>query len=383
MTSTDLAVVDEPDGAGALVLPSGNLGMLDQLESWMKSASIAQKLAAVLCHGPFAPKGFRGVPEATATAILAGMELGFSPSRALRSFHVVESNATLSAESMRALVTAKGHEIKVIRGTDGATVRARRKGTTEWLEVTFTIEDAITAELVGRDPKTGKLVGARDNWRKYPITMCGNRATTQMCKDNFADVIGGMDGFEEMQDLDPASIRVEAEIVGDASPRPTAAAILARVEPPAPPAPEEPPAPVRNDPAPTVAGPSETGEAISERTVQQINTLFVRGGVTGPGQTEKRKRVIEHIVQHPVSALRDLTEAEGATVAERLHHGGRDLIGTALAQTGFQGEPQPPSTPAEPPQAAEDHAEDHADQDPQGAEVQTEEPPAEPEGWQQ
>lgn len=397
-TTKDVAV--RGDVSTGLVVPSADAGMYDQLQTWMRSASIAQQLAAVMCAGPFAPRGFRGNTEATATAILAGMELGFSPSRALRSFHVVEGNATLAAESMRALIAAKGHEIKVIRGTDGATVRARRKGTEEWLETSFTIEDAITAELVSRGAG-GKLTG-KDNWRKYPITMCANRATTQMAKDNFADVIGGMDGMEEMQDADPASIRVD--VVEERAPARTAAAVLAAAVPDhvavlaaddarlaaesaevdAQHAAER---QQRSEPAATVAGPAETGEAISERTVGFVNELFVRGGVTGLGQTEKRRRVVEHIVQRDVSRIRDLTEAEGLRVVAQLHERGRDLIAAVLAEPGPQSAPEveQPQADVEPAAEVRDDvtADEIADAFPGAGGYDVAEPPAEPEGWQQ
>lgn len=222
MTSTDLALTG--GGDVALTLPSSDLGTLDQLKAWLEAAHVAEQIAAVVCAGPFAPKGFRGNKESTATAILAGMELGFSPSRALRSFYVVEGTATLSAEAMRALILARGHEFEVTeRSPERVVVRGRRRGETDWTEVTWTIEDAIRAKLVERGAD-GTLKGSRDPWWKYPATMLANRATTDLGKLKFADVIGGMDSPDEVLDRGPETVGVE---VVDQAPRVSAAAILA------------------------------------------------------------------------------------------------------------------------------------------------------------
>jgi hypothetical protein len=376
--TTELAV-REQDTELALPMPSGDAGALAQLRGWLEAASIAEKIAAVMCKGPFAPRGFRGNADATATAILAGMELGFSPSRALRSFHVIDATqtATLSAESMRALVRAKGHEIKVIRGNDAATVRARRRGTDEWLEVTFTIEDAIAAELVERMPD-GRLKG-KDNWRKYPVTMCANRATTQMCKDNFSDVIGGLDGAEEMQDaVDTGSVRVEVVEPAE-QPRARAAAVLAAATP-APTA-QQP----ATEPAPAAAAPREPeqpaaeapvdpdGQVIDQRTWARINARFVELGVSGPGQTAKRLAVVSAIVGRTIERGSELTEAEGGDI---LGHLSAELVRDVLTPPASAPAPAADPAPADP-AAVEPGGDDYdpyADYDPtmDGAEAQAE-----------
>ena len=356
-------------GGGALApAPSGG-----SLTGYLADYQQASELMRLTIDTPWVPDAFRPqafLPKnerptqelaararetavaAGAVAIVYGRSIGFDdPFSALQNVYVVGGRPGLYAAAMVAIVQAAGHDIWTEDITDTrAVVCGRRKGVEQVERVIVTMDQARKAGWTRNQKYTSE-----------PQAMLWARAASTVCRRVAQDALKGMTrSVEELHDDVTVTVeqptRTVQRAVQPAAPRPQLPAPAApapvvqhahAAAPGLPPLPgEEPSAPVRNDPEPTVAGSSETGEAISERTVQQINTLFVRGGVTGPGQTEKRKRVIEHIVQRPVSALRDLTEAEGATVAERLHHGGRDLIGTALAQTGFQGEPQPPSTPA-------------------------------------
>lgn len=333
MTSTDLAT----RGGSDLVLPvtSSELSTLDQLRGWLESAHIAEQIAAVVCMGPFAPKGFRGNKESTATAILAGMELGFSPSRALRSFYVVEGTATLSAEAMRALILSKGHEFEIMeRSAERCTVRGRRRGENDWTEVVWTIEDAIRAKLVERGPD-GVLKGSRDPWWKYPATMLSNRATTDLGKLKFADVIGGMDGTEELQDADPAQVRVE--VVDPDRGRAQVAAILAAAEPTVAERRDEAAAEIlatmaqaTQEPAPAAPAADPDGP-VGNRTWAAMNSRFVGLGVTGPGQGFRRQSVIVAILGRQVSDRGQITEAEGQQVLDNLAgEAGKRLVADVL-----------------------------------------------------
>ncbi|MBQ1164550.1 hypothetical protein KBZ21_41965, partial [Streptomyces sp. A73] len=69
--------------------------------------NIAQSLAKT----SFVPKAFQGKPDEVTAAILAGQEMGLSPRAALRSMHVINGVAGLSAISLRGLVQAHGHEM--------------------------------------------------------------------------------------------------------------------------------------------------------------------------------------------------------------------------------------------------------------------------------
>lgn len=236
MTGTDVAV-QQPQTEMATLAP---VDLISPLRSAMEAMDLAQVLGEQMCRSPFAPKGFRGNRDATAAAILAGMEMGMTPAQALRSFDVVEGSAGLTSHAMRALITRAGHHIELReRSAERVTLAGRRRGEQEWTEITWTIQDAQRAGLAGKQV-----------WKAYPAAMLLARCTTTLAAVLFADVVAGIPCTEELADLDPVDITASVEVTTpEPAGRPTKAAILAaagrRDEAPA----DTPPAP---DPAPAV-----------------------------------------------------------------------------------------------------------------------------------
>jgi hypothetical protein len=68
-----------------------------------------------------------------------------------------------------------------IAGELEATVYGKRSDTGEELEVSWTMEDAARAKL-----------GGKDVWKQYPRAMLLARATSELARALFADVLGGM-----------------------------------------------------------------------------------------------------------------------------------------------------------------------------------------------
>lgn len=342
MTSTDLALNGDPDGL-ELTVPGGDLSTLEQLREWLEAASVAQQIAAVICRGPFAPKEFRGDADGTATAILAGMELGFSPSQALRSFYVVHGTASLSAGAMRALVMARGHEISIAeRSAERVTVRGRRRGSSDWTDVTWTIDDALRAGLM-EVQDDGTLRGHSDPWTKYPATMLANRATTDLCKLMFADVIGGMDGAEELQDVGPGTVTATATVV---EPGARAGALAALLE--HQPVQQEPIAPASGPvadeaPTPAAAVADDTG-LIDQPQWDAINARFRELGVNGPGSRAARLRIIQGLIDRQVEQGRELTVAEAQLVLDNLAgDAGVRVVGSVSSEPEHMQEQQEPA----------------------------------------
>ena len=109
--------------------------------------------------------------------------------QSLRSVFIVKGRPAIYAETMRGLALAAGHEI-VYERQDGSTctVRGRRDGQQSWHTVTWTLDMAKHAGLT-RNP----LYGTR------PRAMLTARATSELCRDLFADVIAD---FVAVEDLD-------------------------------------------------------------------------------------------------------------------------------------------------------------------------------------
>lgn len=187
------------DASPESVMGSQNAGTV-QLAQWAEELSAAHKLGTALCGTEFVPADFKGKPEAAAAAILAGKSLGLDPMNSLSNIFVVHGRPALYARTMHALVIAQGHEVVRTEATEAqVTVQARRKGTTQWQEFTWTIERA-------------KKAGYTSN-KKYntdPVAMLTAKAIAEACRTIAPDVLSGV----------PHSVEeVELEDMGEA-PRP-------------------------------------------------------------------------------------------------------------------------------------------------------------------
>jgi hypothetical protein len=108
--------------------------------------------------------------------------------QALSSLHSIKGRVAMSAEAMRAQALAAGHDLIITESTSAkCTVKGRRRNSEEWTSVTWTIDNARQAKLGG------------DNWTKYPRQMLQARATAELCRLVFADVIHGLAAVEELE----------------------------------------------------------------------------------------------------------------------------------------------------------------------------------------
>lgn len=199
--------------------PSPNL--IDSVDGWVRVIADIQQLANAVAATEFVPAGLRGKPAAVTAAILSGRELGLAPMTALQHVHMIDGRPALAAHMQRALVQAHGHRLTVVESTGyTCTLRGYRLGEDEPYVATWTMDDAKRA---GLDRKT--------NWQRYPRAMLLARATGELCRVAFADVIAGMAyTSEELADLsgqpDPGGLPEPAAA-------PTPARRVARKSPPA------------------------------------------------------------------------------------------------------------------------------------------------------
>lgn len=159
-------------------------------DSWVEVIRPVIMLADKIADTEFVPKGLRGNSPAAAAAMLYGREVGLPPMTALSMTHVVEGTPGISAEAMRALVLAAGHSFEFVESTGAiCTVRGRRIGQENWTTVTWSIDMARAAGLLGKN-----------NWKHYPRRMLQARATGELCEMIFPDVIHGFRPVEELED---------------------------------------------------------------------------------------------------------------------------------------------------------------------------------------
>lgn len=178
----------------------------DQTPDLMASAFTWKTLHAI-SETEFVPKTLRGKPEAILASVLYGRELGMGPMESLRVIDMIDGKPTPSAEWMVSKVFDAGHVIFAEEQTDKACtatgVRYRDGEEVARMSFTFTIEMAKRANLTGKS-----------NWKNYPEAMLYWRATAQLCRQFFPDVLRGLSHLpEELGSLDwepPKSSVVEA-----------------------------------------------------------------------------------------------------------------------------------------------------------------------------
>lgn len=150
------------------------------------------RIAETLSKSRLVRKDFQGQPENVMLVLMQGLELGLKPIAALTQIYVVDAVPSLSSKLKLALV--RQHPVcEYITCTYSdekkATFKAKRKDQPHPIELTFTIEEAKAAGLVGKD-----------NW-KYPKTMLRWRCAGHLIDLEFSDVTGGVRSYDEAREI--------------------------------------------------------------------------------------------------------------------------------------------------------------------------------------
>lgn len=138
-------------------------------------------MCKVLAKSDLVPRSYRGKPENIFLAYIAGQPFGWEVTMSMRSFHIIEGQPTLKPEIQVALVRQAGHSVTVKASSVEAVVLVgRRCDTGDVAEVSYTIDDAKRAGLVGKG-----------NWKTYPEDMLFARAVSRLNRRLFQDVLLG------------------------------------------------------------------------------------------------------------------------------------------------------------------------------------------------
>lgn len=192
MSGTELAQVAQfPTARAATLVIDHQSRAVQSLGEWAVSAQAAHEVAVRLVETSFVPVQFRGKPLEATAAILAGLEVGLQPMAALKSFDIIQGIAAPRAMTLRAIAQSFGHEIIMVESTETRCVmKGRRRDSTEWQTVRWTLDRAKNLGLTGKE-----------NWRKQPGTMLVARATSEIARLVASDAILGL-GYasEELAD---------------------------------------------------------------------------------------------------------------------------------------------------------------------------------------
>lgn len=159
-------------------------------------AGVMSRLASTLFRTDFVPGALRGKKEAVLACILSGRELGIGPMQALQQIHVIDGKPGVSPELMRAMIARAGHRIDFEDVTDErCSLLGTRADTGQTARVVWTVADAIKAGLVDR-VEEGRAIARSSHgnplaWEKYTRAMLLARATSELARMLFADVVAG------------------------------------------------------------------------------------------------------------------------------------------------------------------------------------------------
>lgn len=135
---------------------------------------------------------FGGVnPQQALVIAMAGRDLGFSYTQALRAFHVLKGKPTLSADGMVAACLARGvcEYFRPVEVTEqSATWETRRVGC-EPVRYTFTMQDAERAGLLS------------DMYRRHPKRMLSARCKAYLARDVYPEVLMGLVTEDEADEI--------------------------------------------------------------------------------------------------------------------------------------------------------------------------------------
>jgi hypothetical protein len=301
---------------------------------WAVELRAAAEIASSLALTPFVPDTLRvyvgdrerGVVDEAATAavvtaaLLTGREVGLSPMATLRSIDVIRGTPALRANTARALVLARGHELWLVESTTTRCImRGKRAGSQHVQESTWTIERARQLGIANRD-----------QWRRQPQAMLQARATAEIARLVAPEALLGLPYVVEELGDETAAEDTAAEPT-----RPPARRARRSVRPvvdaqlppdpdtPTPPPDEATPPPDRQDEPPP--------DMVNEAQLKALHSAMTYAGIE---DRLDRLAYVSSIIGRDVTTSKELTRAEASRVLD------------ALADQAL-GDPPEPSDPPE------------------------------------
>lgn len=204
-----------------------------------QSIGEAFTLAGYLSKSSVIPKSLRQKPESVLAVVMAGMELGLTPMRALQSITIISGNMAMKTDLQLALVRRSGFlayhdEGFEIRADTDATLAARAKDGAKvlqlvahvpngkpygWCTVQRTGEDQLrtyvftwvdadrvlaseweeSEEEGGRSQRKTIKLSEKHNYKNYPQSMYPRRARGAVLQVVFGDVLAGLPAVEALE----------------------------------------------------------------------------------------------------------------------------------------------------------------------------------------
>lgn len=329
----------------------------DPLAGWLAAAGDAQALAQGLVRSYFVPQAYKPNPReegaydtavANATgAILLGRSLGLDPLTSLQQIYVVHGRPGMYTKLKVALAQAAGHRVwDEVYGPERAVVCGQRKGTDDVVRIEITMDMA---------EKAGWTDSAM--YRKTPADMLWARAASRVVDRIAADLLMGVRSIEDIEADDVPAAPIErpraSAILAAAAPAEREAAPVAAVEP------ERPAQMAEPDPVTRAVLP------VTDAQLRKLGAVFGDLGVKGRGERADRLAIASRIAGRTLASSKELTLDEARTLIDTLEANGPAIAAEVLGWTDETAAPV---------------VEPAGDEAP-AADVDVQDPPANPEGW--
>src|SRR5262245_55609373 len=145
----------------------------------------AYRIAVAVVKSGMAAKGME-TPERCMIAIMQGLEVGLTPMQAIQRIAVIGNRPTIWGDAALGLVRGSGLLEYLKEHIDGdgdamvARCEAKRKGESEPIKGSFSVQDAILAKLWKKDGP----------WQTHPKRMLQMRARGVVMRGGFTAVLG-------------------------------------------------------------------------------------------------------------------------------------------------------------------------------------------------
>lgn len=160
------------------------------------------RYASFLASSNLIPRALQRNASDILVVLLKGQDLGLTPMQSISGINVIDGKAEVGALMMVSMIRKSGmcESWRLVESTDKiATYYTKRRGETEGIPFSYTIDEAESAGLTrkGRDA----AAVARSPWNTQRRTMLRRRCQSMLAREEYPDVCAGLYDHDELREI--------------------------------------------------------------------------------------------------------------------------------------------------------------------------------------